>query len=87
MRNLFSQNQENSEKRSTVIWLKKIFFFLSALSKESWILNVLSTQVWNIVSLDVNENNLVSHRFIIEKGRSTLIVFLDNPGHSSLILY
>lgn len=83
MKNLFSQNKENTEK---YCYMVKIIF-LSALSKESWTLYLLNTQVWNIVSLDVKENNLVSHRYITEKGRSILIVFLYNHGYSSLILH
>lgn len=45
------------------------------------------TLLWYVVWIEVYEENIVSHRYIVEKGRNTLIDCSDNCEFSSLILY
>ena len=40
-----------------------------------------------VVFVKVYEENLISHRYVVGKGRCVLIVFSHNGGYSSLILH
>lgn len=43
-------------------------------------------QLWYVVLVEVNEENLASHRYVGRKGRHILISFSDNCGYFSLKL-
>lgn len=60
------------------VWLKKIQIIIPASS-----FNLFQY----LVLVETHEENLASYRYVVGKGRSILMTFADNCGHSYLILY
>lgn len=69
------------------VW--QCFTFLQiSLTEDSWVLLSLSSfhLLWYVVLVQVYEETLASHRYLVGKG-SILIVFSDNCGYYSLNLH